>query len=128
MDLLTVTHVACSLAFLALALLVAFGRPSNAVGWLALIASCLTALWALVAGFAKTDFIEAVPLAETARSLAWLAFGGTLLIGGAGGLRRSGKHWLYAGLMVASLVLAADLVHFASDIDGIPVTANELLA
>ena len=127
MGLMTVTHLACALAFLTLALLIAFGRPSNGVGWLALVASCTTALWALIAGFARTDFIEAVPLAETTRSLAWLAFGGNLLINAAGGLRAAGKHWLLTGATVAILVLAVDFVHFTADVEGIPVTPNEVL-
>ena len=128
MGLMTITHLACAFTFLTLALLIAFGRPSNGVGWLALAAACLTALWALIAGFAGTDFIEAVPLAETIRSLAWLAFGANLLISAAGGLRVASKHWLFtAGLAVAIVVLASDFVHFATDVEGIPVTANEVL-
>jgi putative PEP-CTERM system histidine kinase len=127
MGLMTVTHLACGFAFLTLALLVAIGRPSNGIGWLALLASCVTALWALIAGLASTDFVEAVPLAETIRSLAWLAFGANLLIRAAGGLRIASKRWLFTGLAIASLVLGIDYVHFAVDVEGIPVTANEVL-
>ena len=128
MGLMTVTHLACGFAFLALALLIAFGRPSNGIGWLALFASCVTAFWALIAGLGGTDFIEAVPLAETTRSLAWLAFGANLLIRAAGGLGAASKQWLFAGLAVTVLVLGIDFVHFAADVEGIPVTANEVLA
>ncbi len=127
MGLVTITHLACALAFLTLALLITFGKPSNTVAWLALVASCLTALWALIAGLVTSEFIQAVPLAETVRSLAWLAFGGALLTRAAGGLRGIGKFWLSVGLAVAILVLALDLARFASDIKGIPVTANEVL-
>lgn len=128
MGLVTITHLACALAFLTLALLITFGKPSNTVAWLALVASCLTALWALIAGLVTSEFIQAVPLAETVRSLAWLAFGGALLTRAAGGLRGIGKFWLSVGLAVAILVLALDLARFASDIKGIPVTANEVWA
>ena len=127
MGLVTITHLACALAFIGLALLIAFGRPSNTAAWLAFVASCLTALWALIAGLVPPNFVEAVPLAETIRSLSWLAFGGNLLISAAGGLQRTGKHWLFVALAIAILVLIVDCVHFASDIEGIPVTANEVL-
>jgi putative PEP-CTERM system histidine kinase len=126
MGLVTITHLACAFTFLALALLIAFGKPSNAAAWLALLASCFTALWALTASITGSNLAEAVPLAETARSVAWLAFGAALLAN-AGGARGVSKLSLFGALAVATLVLAVDFVQFASNTRGVSLTGNEIL-
>ena len=112
MNMLAVTHLACAAAFACLAGLIAAGKPSNSAAWQALLASVLTAVWALLVGFSGFGAAGVIPLAESLRTLAWLVFAGSLLLQPAGGLRSAGRIWLVAAPLLAVVVVAGDVSHF----------------